>query len=369
MKSKIKKRIFLILISFVLVSLVAIMQLMKDSNKIVEVKEFIKNNQVVLYLSKDSNLKYSFEVLENYDIDYLNVDINSLNIFERIKLKKIVNNQYLNNTIVIYENGKILDTLNDFKEEEVIDFLQKNNIIPLEISTAAKQIVKDVQNIYNEEYAIIFMPYIKHKEILNQDKILKEISKKYNIEYKRIDAYLLSNKQKSKINAVLKISEVEEQILLLVRNKKIMANIRGIYDKKTYIEKLDGLSFIDKIEEKITQINYSDFELLLEAKDKSVIYFSKNNCKECETIYRLLSNMTYNYNIDVKLMDLTEETEFVAVKNRLTDIDYKDAFSLPMVIVFENNKVLDYIIGNSSEQYFMDVFIENGVIKGENLNE
>ena len=53
----------------------------------------------------------------------------------------------------------------------------------------------------------------------------------------------------------------------------------------------------------------------------------------------------------------------------MIEIGYTEAFSLPLVVIVESNKVIDYIIGNSEKSYFLDVFIENGVIKGEVTNE
>ena len=40
-----------------------------------------------------------------------------------------------------------------------------------------------------------------------------------------------------------------------------------------------------------------------------------------------------------------------------------------IVIITESNNILDYAIGNSKEEYFLDIFIENGVIKGDVSNE
>ena len=53
----------------------------------------------------------------------------------------------------------------------------------------------------------------------------------------------------------------------------------------------------------------------------------------------------------------------------LTNIGYSDAFSLPLVVIVESNKILGYAIGKSNEEYFLDLFIENGVIKREIVNE
>jgi hypothetical protein len=53
------------------------------------------------------------------------------------------------------------------------------------------------------------------------------------------------------------------------------------------------------------------------------------------------------------------------VKEKLEKIGYEGAYSVPIVLVVESNNIIDYIIGNTKEEYFIDTFIENGVIKGE----
>ena len=51
------------------------------------------------------------------------------------------------------------------------------------------------------------------------------------------------------------------------------------------------------------------------------------------------------------------------VEERLMELNYNDGFSTPMVLVVEKNKLLNYVIGLASEQYFIDIFTENGIIK------
>ena len=51
------------------------------------------------------------------------------------------------------------------------------------------------------------------------------------------------------------------------------------------------------------------------------------------------------------------------VKEKLESIGYTSGFSIPLVLIIESNKILDYAIGNSKEEYFIDIFTENGIIK------
>ena len=46
-----------------------------------------------------------------------------------------------------------------------------------------------------------------------------------------------------------------------------------------------------------------------------------------------------------------------------------EGFSLPLAVIVESNNILDYAVGNSKEEYFIDIFKENGVIKGDVINE
>ena len=63
------------------------------------------------------------------------------------------------------------------------------------------------------------------------------------------------------------------------------------------------------------------------------------------------------------------DVEVATLKEKMENIGYDGGFSLPIVLIVESNKILDYAIGNSKEEYFLDIFIENGVIKGDVSNE
>jgi chaperone required for assembly of F1-ATPase len=114
----------------------------------------------------------------------------------------------LNDVAVIFEDGKVKDALIEYESEEsVIKFFQKNNLIPKIITDDVKSIMKDVKNVLNSEYSMIYIPYENYDLIEEQNKIFKDIASEYSIDYKKIDAYLLGYNQKETINTTcIKIS-------------------------------------------------------------------------------------------------------------------------------------------------------------------
>lgn len=374
MLKKIKdKKIVYIISSLLLVLLCFVLIILTiDSAKITEIKDFVKTNVKLLYITESNDFDYPIEVLDKYSIDYININSSELTIFERKKIKNIIEYNDLSNVLVVFKNGKIEDVLIKCNnQEEVNKFLQKNSIIPEIIANNVKQISEDSLKILNSEYCMIYIPYKNIDEIEKQENIFIDIAKEYSIEYKRIDAYLLSLNQQEKINSLLGISDVEDQILVLIKNGKMIANIRGIHSKNTYIENLYDVNFIDELEDKIHQIDFDEFKDLLQDNNKNIILVASSDGKDSNEVYTLLNEMIYNYEIEVNYINIQvmDSELYNSVKEELENIGYDGSFSLPLVIISESNKVLSYAIGNSKEEYFIDVFIENGVIKGDVINE
>ena len=217
--SKLKKIVYVVSFLLLIILFVYLLFLTKDSKKIENITEFIKADTKVLYIVKNDKIEYPLEILKKYDIEYLEINIKELTMFERKKVRDLIDVNRLNNILVIYKNGKKIDMLiNEEKEDLIIEFFQKNEIIPKTIVSNIEEIKEDSLNILNHKYSMIYLPYIELEDVNSQDKIFKQISDKYSIEYKKIDAYLLSNNQKEMINSLLGISLVEDQILILVKD-------------------------------------------------------------------------------------------------------------------------------------------------------
>lgn len=361
------KKVVTILLFIIIVSIfVSLLFVTKDNDLIKDIKTFISSDTKVLYISnKDNYSKYPSELFEKYEINYMYIDSTNLSVLEKTKIEKLVNNKNLSNIIVIFDKGKIISNIIDYKTEDELNiFLQKYNIIP-KIIGDTNGILDSAKELINTDFSILYLPYKYTEEIEKQDNILSEISNEYNINYKKIDAYLLSYTQQEKLNLLLNISSVENQIIILIKDKKIIGSIREIENKNNYLNKLNDYKFINRVEDYIEYINYERFEEILNSNNKNIILIGKNECKYCDDVISTLIPIVVNSNISINYLNIETFDSDISkkVESKLIDLGYSDGFTTPLTIITESNKLLDYIIGLSSEKYFIDIFTENGIIK------
>lgn len=356
------------IIIFVLLIIIFFFLLFKtrDNKFIKDIKEYISTDIKVLYISNDDNYSdYPKKIFEKYDVSYLYVNSTNLSNFEKAKIEDIINSKYLSNIIVVFKNGKVVDAIIEYDSEESLNsFLNKNEIIP-EIIGDNSKIIETVNDLLTDEYSLIYLPYKNIEEIGNQDKILKEISEDYEINYKKVDAYLLSKNQQSKLNTILQISTVEDQIVILVKDKKIIGSVRGINDKKYYLNAFKEFKFIDEIGYYITHINLDEFNNLLNNNQKNVIEIVKDDCKYCNKVNESLNGIAINYGVKINSINVGKIDSDISIQisKKLNELGYADGFTTPITLIIENNKLLNYVIGSSTEEYFVEIFTENGIIK------
>ncbi len=361
------KKVLLTLFFITLITiLVVLLILTRDSNFIKEVKGFIENDTKVLYVStKGKYSDYPINVFNKYDTKYLYIDSTKLSKLDKTKLEKIIDTKNLSNTVIIFKNGKIQDKkLNYDTDNEFNSFLQRNDIIP-EVIGDNKGIIESVSNLLETDFTVLYIPYRYINGIDTQNEILKNISYQYSINYKMINAYLLSKIQQEKLNSILQISSVEDQIIILIKDQKIIGSIRDIGVSNDYIEKMKEYNFIEQIDNYIQEINYEDFNNILESKDKNIILIGKDNCKHCNEVINTLNRIIMNYGINVNYINIGETDSELSkiIENKLTLLGYSDGFTTPITFMVESNKIIDYVIGASTEKYFIDIFTENGIIK------
>lgn len=366
-----KKTIYILLISLLIIIFLSLVFLIVDGKQIRDIKEFISVDTKIIYVTEDESLDYPIKLMDKYSIDYLKINNNQLTVFERKKIEKIVNSNDLKNVLVIYKNGKIKDKLFEYKNKESVNkFLQDNDIIPNELVDHVDEIMSKSEKILQSSHSMIYIPYKKSDNIENQDEMFRQIAEEYSIDYKKIDAYLLSGKQQEKINSLLGISTVENQILILIKDNKMIANIRGPHRKNTYIQTLYDVNFINELESKINKIDYNAYKTLLNSNEKNIIVIGIENNKDSNDVITNLNKIIYSYDIEVNYINIEDTNSELSskVKEKLENIGYTGNFSIPIVVIVESGKVLDFAIGNSNEEHFIDIFIENGVIKGDAIN-
>ena len=354
----------------VLVLLVAIFStlliLTKDDKFVRSIKQFIKTDTKVLYISNSKNYnEYPVKLLDKYEIEYKYIDSGKLSKFEKNKIQKIVNNKDLSNIIVIFESGKIKDALLSYENNDKLEeFLTKNEVIPSireNISGLVNKIIKAKES----DSLILYLPYVYDESMDYQDNLLKDISKRYGINYKRMDAYLLSNTQKQKINLSLGLSDVEDQIVLFIKDKEIVDSLRGYNRKSKYINKLFENNYIENITNSLNEIGYDEFSDKIGSNEKNVILITKDDCKYCNEVINILNQISSSNNLDIDYINIGAMDSEIAkeVEEDLKKLKYKDGFSTPLTIITEKGKILDYSIGLSSADFFKEMFTEYGLLK------
>lgn len=362
----IKKFLVIVFILVLILFIVVLLIFMPNKKTINEINQFIKTNTKVLYITNEDNYsQYPIELLKKYEVEYMYFDSSKLVNYEKTEIKKIINTNNLDNVVSIFKDGKLVDSLINYdKIQELDKFFQKYEVIP-EIIGDVSDIVTNVEKLISTDLTILYLPYKYTEEVRNQDVILKNIAFENNINYQMINAYLLSKNQQEKLNSFLKISSVDDQIIILIREQKIIGSIRGINKKSEYVDKLKEYSLISQNQNYMTQIDYSNFEQLIKNDNKTIVVVTKDDCRYCDDVFDVLNKIIINYDVDIKYIDIKSLDSEVSkkVEEKLIGLQFLDGFTTPMTFIFESNKIVDYIIGASTEQYFIDIFLENGIIK------
>lgn len=356
-------KIFKIII-FIIILIIFIIPIIKVKNNdfIKNINEFIQDGTKVLYITDEKNYSdYPINIFKKYEIDYLYLDSTNFSKYEKSKLEKIINSKYLTDIIVIYEDGEIVDAIIEYEDEESLNvFLQQYKIIP-EVISDIKGIFENVKTSLESSISIMYLPYKLDQKIEEQDKILSKLSKKYDIEYNKINAYLLSGVQQQKLNSILQISSVDDQIVIFIKDGKITGSVRGINDRDEYKSKLYEYKLIYEITDYVNNIDYDEFIDLISSKEKSIILVGKENSKDCETIIEELKSIIIENDIKINYF-ITDDIDKI-IQSELKKIDFNDGFTLPIMLIMEDGRLLDYVIGVSSKEFYIDIFTENGIIK------
>lgn len=360
--SSLKKFIIFIIILILVFILIFIVLNLDNIKKINEIKKFITDDVKVLYITDEKNYsQYPVELFDKYEVDYMYIDTSSLSIVEKRNLEKLINNKYLNTIIVIFKDGKIEDAIIDFESKESLNlFLQNNNIIPKVIGKV-DGIIDSIFEYKEADLSLLYIPYDYINGIDEQDKILKDICNQLDIKYNMVNAYLLSEFQKQRLNAILEVSSVEDQIVVLIKDKKIIGNIRGIKTKDEYLKILDKYDLKGMNASNFNYIEYSKLFDIMDSLDKSVFLIG-DDTKECEEIINILNKLSKEYNFMIYYLTIPSN-DYLDFENKLLELGYDSDIHIPLVLVAEANNILNYSVGLSDENYFIEIFKESGIIK------
>lgn len=336
---------------------------LKSNSKIMSDYENFKNNSLlfVLYISNDNkNDNMLTEYAVNYDYDFLKINYDKLAIKNKKYFQKELSVKKANNYIVIYSNGKIIakDTVNTKKDIE--KFLISGQVIPPIIKNPLPEIEHLDKLLASQEATLIYITFVNNELVNSKDEMLKNLCLNYNVNYDLIEGYTFSHKQQMKYINKFGFTEFKNELIVIVENGRI----RNVLDKNylvidDYIEIFQNYDIIKAINEYLTYINILEFKNIIENGNKEVIVFGNSNCKYCDTIKYLLGTISKENNINIYYLELNDEN----IDEIIQELGYEGVITYPFTIVIENGKIIDYVIGISEEEYFINFFKKVGIIR------
>jgi len=367
----IKNKYFVLTISFILLLLTTSIILKFFNNKKVDsVKDFINGDIKILYSYKENKIgSYLDELCNNYELTCMQIDVSEYNKIEKKQLKELINNDNLNSTISVFNSGKLVETVIEIdSEEKTLGFLQRVKIMPTILNTK-QTIINDVNTILNqkEEKTLLYLVYDSKINTEKQENIIQAISNENNINYKKMNTYLLSAPQKNKLNNLLKISDVSEQIIVCISNGTIIGNIRDVWNSKyKYLSQLKEIGFITT-DNFYNKIDKDEFEKLISNSETQVITITSDDCKYCSELAKIMDNIIVNYNIEINNLhiNLNEESETKSIQKTLEKLEFDKELTTPLTLIVQKDEILEIIIGSSNEETIINLFEEYRIIKKE----
>lgn len=318
----------------------------------------------IIYIGNDQNTESDDikKYTDNYDFGYLYIDTKDTSLRQEKKIRKELSIKSLSSTVIILQDGNVVDYLTDYKSEEKLKiFLQGHNIIPDDFYKTETIISKYNNLITSDEMTVVHIPLINDSDV---SELIKQTCVENSINYQMIEGYLLAPSQLLKISNQLGFSENKENLLVLVRDGSIVTTLDKTYSSiNEYFEVFFNYGIIDlTAESSLTHIDINKYNELLMDDDKKVIVVGEQECKYCEKLRPTLGSISRQYNFPIYYIDATND--IMQIETSLTNIGNTDVtITLPITMIIEKQKVLSYIIGSQSKEYYVDTFTLLGIIR------
>lgn len=317
---------------------------------------YLGTNEEIATLCNDYSL--------NYEFDFVHIESNKISKSKKEKLRKELNIYNVNSTVIIIQDGVPLTSAIVKDQSTLVTYLQKNKVIPNIISDTTDILSDYKEAISSKEETIIYIPTSLDDNTSLKSKLIKEISNNNNLNYYEINAYLLSYKQLKNIMSQLGFSEIQDDLVLYINNGEILYTLDAkSTNEKYYFQLFSNRGIIDVTsDEHIVSISFNNFKTMIRAKEKNVFFIVDDSCKYCDNVKSILSQISKSENIEIYYLDATKDKE--EISNIIVNLGYADGITVtPFVLIVENNKYIDSIIGLSDKELYMNKFMEYGIIK------
>ena len=322
-----------------------------------------KNSSVyVLYLGNNDKYNKEIELYQKYyEFDYQKINPGKLTRKNSNKFKNTFNLDKLKDSITIYKKGKLIKSINISNEEELEKVLQDNKVIPtiIEDPTSEKELIETILN--SEEDTLIYVSFVQNDLVTEKSNTLESLCNEYNIKYQFIRGYIFSEKQIINYMSQFSYSSIKNELLVILEDKKIKKIIE--YDSlyfDDYIEIFKNYDIINSISDYLKYVDIDTFNEMRKTDNKYIFVFGDERCKYCDSIKYTLGSIAKEHNIEIHYVDLPNDNNLSDILNELS---YDGTYTYPLTIIVENQKILDYVIGDSEKDYYINLFTKDGIIR------
>ena len=334
----------------------------------IKYEEFIKTSQLgVVYIGTDSNIDNQVkEYVDEYEISYIYISTSKLSKVKKNKIKKELDLNKINSTIIIIQNGKVVDYMSDIDDKDSINrFLKQDGIIPKEEGDAQKVISNFDSSISSENSTLIYIANNKNEMNEKHNQEIKKFCEKYSINYTFVEGYYLTDNQKIRLLKKINYNEIHDELIILVDEGEVKEVTEFVYKSdKEYFELFSRYGIIDiTSSDSLEKIDLKKFEQIVASKDKQIIMIGSNDCIYCDKLKPVIGKIGIQNNLKIYYIEVNEDIQKY-IEQHLVNIGYvEEKLSTPLVIVTENGQLIDYVIGLSDKAYYVDKLKELGVIR------
>lgn len=320
----------------------------------------------LVYLGNDESIDEAcVEYSTNYGFDYLNIDVKNISYAKKKMLRRELNVYNLTSTLVVVQEGVPISHYSKLENvEQLTNYLQTDNLIPMVIEDT-----EDTLNTYQsamkaKEDTIIYLPTTYESDTDDKGKAIMKISEENDLIYTEVKGYILSNRQLIKIMSDLGFSTIQSDLIVYVSEGKVVSVLEASEKSESeYFHLFSNRGIIDVTSgDNLEEISRTEFSNILDKNDRSVIFISENNCSYCERVKPILGKIASQNNLKIYSLDATKNKD--KISDMIKDIGYKDGLTnTPFVLIVDNGKYIDSIVGLADMDLYTNKFTEYGVIK------
>lgn len=354
---------FIVLISFGTTLLVYYIKDKSNDKVIEEYNNLKKNSSVfVIYMGNDDSYEKLIEKYKKYyEFDYMNINYRKLTSKNTKKFKNELSLEKLKDSIIVYKKSELVLAKNFSSSNELDEYLKEVKVIPNIIEDPTNE-----RNIFNETISssddtLVYISFVNNDLVNEKNEELNELCNSYKIKYQFIRGYVLSENQILNFLSQYGYSTMKSGLILTLEggNIKKVIDMDGLYFDD-YIEIFQNYDIISTMSDYLKYVDINAYDELINSNQKNIYIFGDSKCKYCDNIKYILGSIAKENELNIYYIDLADDTN---IEDRLKQIKYEGTITYPLTIIVENKNILDFVIGLSEKDYFVNLLKKDGIIR------